>query len=109
MTIFSPRAAGRALVATVLLLASCFVFAQTATPTLKSNSKLIDIRDGELLLKVAWTVDPTVPVDVYDERRQAPSAGSNQRVRYVEYDFRYRRRYQCGVPVRNAFWGSAQV
>jgi|JI10StandDraft_1071094.scaffolds.fasta_scaffold243811_2 hypothetical protein len=69
MTIFSLRVASRALAATVLLLASCFVFAQTATPTLKSNSKIIDIRDGELLLKGVWTVDPTVPVDVYDAMR----------------------------------------
>lgn len=73
MTVFSLRAACRALVATVLLLASCFVFAQTATPTLKSNSKTIDIRDGEQLLKGIWTVDPTVAVDVYDAVRTTKS------------------------------------
>ncbi len=73
MAIFPVHALCRATVATVLFLASCFVLAHAATPTLKSNSKTIDIRDGERLLKGAWTVDPAVALDVYDAVRTARS------------------------------------
>jgi Aspartyl protease len=73
MATFSLRAFYGAIVATALVLASFLVLAHAATPTLKSNSKTIDIRDGERLLKAAWTVDPAVALDVYDAVRTARS------------------------------------
>src|SRR5262245_40745032 len=43
--------------------------AQEALPTLRAESRLVDIQDGDRLLKGIWTIDPAVALDVYLARR----------------------------------------
>jgi hypothetical protein len=38
-------------------------------PVLRANSPIIDVQDGDELLKGDWRVDPTAALDVYDARR----------------------------------------
>ena len=45
--------------------------AQPPLPTLRAHAPLVDIQDGDRLLKGAWHVDPRVPLDVYDVVRSA--------------------------------------
>ena len=45
--------------------------AQAPGPVLRAHSSQVDIQDGDVLLKGAWTVDPVVALDVYDARRSA--------------------------------------
>ena len=54
----------------LILLAPLALKAQPL-PILKSHATQVDIQDGDVLLKGAWTVDPTVALDVYDARRSA--------------------------------------
>jgi hypothetical protein len=53
------------------LLSPCALPAQEYLPVLRAHSTQVDIQDGDVLLKGAWTVDPTVALDVYDVRRSA--------------------------------------
>jgi hypothetical protein len=48
---------------------------QAALPVLKSNSDVIDIRDGKRLQKAAWTVDSSIKLDTYLAR---PSHSAKQ-------------------------------
>jgi hypothetical protein len=38
-------------------------------PVLKANSPIVDVQDGDKLLKGVWKVDPAVALDVYDAHR----------------------------------------
>jgi hypothetical protein len=40
-------------------------------PVLRANSPVVDVRDGNHLLKGIWAVDPAVPLDIYDAKRSA--------------------------------------
>jgi predicted aspartyl protease len=53
----------------VVLAASQSLHAQAALPVLASSSRSIDIQDGDRLLKGAWSIDPSLALDVYDARR----------------------------------------
>ena len=39
--------------------------AQTKLPVVRANSKTVDIKDGEKLIKQAWTISPEINPDVY--------------------------------------------
>jgi predicted RNA-binding protein len=43
--------------------------AQQAPPVLKANSAVVDVRDGDKLLRADWIIDPKVALDVYVVRR----------------------------------------
>jgi len=40
-------------------------FAQTKLPVVRANSKTVDIKDGEKLIKQSWTISPETNPDVY--------------------------------------------
>ena len=43
--------------------------AQQGLPVLRTSSRTVDVRDGDRFLKGAWTLDPSVALDVYDALR----------------------------------------
>jgi hypothetical protein len=43
--------------------------AEAGLPVLKTDSRTVDVRDGDRLLKGVWVVDPAVALDVYDAQR----------------------------------------
>lgn len=45
------------------------LLAEPPLPLLRAHTNQVDIQDGDQLLKGAWRVDPSVPLDVYDVRR----------------------------------------
>lgn len=50
----------------LLLVFICFnLNAQQTLPVLRTNTHTLSIRDGETLRKDYWTVDPSIPLDVY--------------------------------------------
>ncbi len=48
-------------------------------PVLRAESKVLDVQDGERLLKAEWSADPAIPLDVYDARR----AGGAKRITFI--------------------------
>lgn len=45
--------------------------AQSTPPVLNSNTRTLDVRDGDRLLKSYWVVDPGISPDVYEPRRSS--------------------------------------
>lgn len=54
-----------------LMIAAHAAHATTPPIVLRSNARILDIRDGDRLLKKIWEIDPAVPLDVYDADRTA--------------------------------------
>ena len=67
----SIRRTVRRILCLLILSAPGALPAQESLPVLRAHSTQVDIQDGDVLLKGAWTVDPTVALDVYDVRRSA--------------------------------------
>lgn len=61
----------RCIGALFLGLLPAFAWAQEKLPALRANSTAVDVRQGERLRKGEWTVDPSVPLDVYPVQRSA--------------------------------------
>lgn len=52
----------------ILLLLTSMVqlsIAQTKLPIIRANSKTVDVKDGEKLIKEAWTISPEINPDIY--------------------------------------------
>jgi len=45
--------------------------AEVPLPILRAHSRQVDVQDGGHLMKGVWTVDPRVPLDVYEAQRSA--------------------------------------
>ncbi len=71
---FGDRKAGFAVLALALIglpfrVAGGDDVAQESLPVVRASSPLVDIEDGNRLLKGIWTVSPTVEIDTYHARR----------------------------------------
>jgi len=49
----------------VFILLGQFLVAQNTIPTIRANSKMIDIKDGNAFKKASWTISPHLSPDVY--------------------------------------------
>ena len=49
----------------ILLLVGQILFAQQKLPVIKATSKQVDVMDGEILTKQAWTISPEIKPDIY--------------------------------------------
>lgn len=61
----------RRILCLLILLSPGALRAQESLPILRAHASQVDIQDGDVLLKGAWTVDPAVALDVYAARRSA--------------------------------------
>lgn len=46
-------------------------WAEDPLPVLRAHASLVDIQDGDQLLKGLWTADPSLPLDIYNARRSS--------------------------------------
>lgn len=54
-----------------LMFSAVSATAQSTAPVLNSNTRTLDIRDDDRLLKAYWVVDPAISPDIYEPRRSS--------------------------------------
>jgi hypothetical protein len=55
----------------LVIFASSTVFGQADVVVVRSNSRIVDVREGERMIRGGWTMDPSIPLDIYVPRRSA--------------------------------------
>lgn len=72
---------------------------KTPPPILKTNSKIVDVQDGDKFIKGGWSIDPAIPLDIYDAQRTttAKKVTFTSDIESISFDVAPGRTYDCNI------------